>query len=235
MQLDNRPRPLLSLGSGAPDMALGRAHEATGPAAIVFAALIAGRMRGPVLWARPAARLRTLRHLRRWAFASLGPKIKVSPFAAIKRFSVQSTLWIPVADDLEGTPWLAWDRITWWNQFFFDKSFGDHFQLFTEADLLLRIPKDKNTGMQFFTPVSVFTSFFPTNKSTVYAMIQYAPLREYDPEWSNPADGWFAQYGFGAKYQLTKALEIEFLFTDFFAGKAQGAGETYTIGFRYLR
>ena len=56
MQLDNRPRPLLSLGSGAPDMALGRAHEATGPAAIVFAALIAGRMRGPVLWARPAAR-----------------------------------------------------------------------------------------------------------------------------------------------------------------------------------
>lgn len=29
-------------------------HEATGPSAIAFAALIAGRMAGPVLWARPA-------------------------------------------------------------------------------------------------------------------------------------------------------------------------------------
>ena len=56
MQLDNRPRPVLSLGPDAPEMALGRAHEATGAAAIVFAALIAGRMRGPVLWARPSAR-----------------------------------------------------------------------------------------------------------------------------------------------------------------------------------
>lgn len=56
MHIDNRPRPCLSLGPDAPDMALGRAHEATGAAAIVFAALIAGRMRGPVLWARPARR-----------------------------------------------------------------------------------------------------------------------------------------------------------------------------------
>lgn len=54
MQLSREPRPLLSLGPGAPDLALGRVHEATGPSAIVFAALVAGRLNGPVLWARPA-------------------------------------------------------------------------------------------------------------------------------------------------------------------------------------
>ena len=54
MQLSRKPRPQLSLGPAAPDLALGRAHEATGPSAFVFAALIAGRMTGPVLWARPA-------------------------------------------------------------------------------------------------------------------------------------------------------------------------------------
>ncbi len=54
MQLSRKPRPQLSLGPAAPDLALGRVHEATGTSAIVFAALIAGRMTGPILWARPA-------------------------------------------------------------------------------------------------------------------------------------------------------------------------------------
>lgn len=49
-----RSLPSLSLGPAAPDLALGRVHEATGPAAIVFAALIAGRLNGPIIWIRPA-------------------------------------------------------------------------------------------------------------------------------------------------------------------------------------
>ena len=63
MQLSRKPRPQLSLGPAAPDLALGRVHEATGPSAIAFAALIAGRMTGPVLWARPA-----------WEATMLGPE-----------------------------------------------------------------------------------------------------------------------------------------------------------------
>ena len=54
MQLSRKARPQLSLGPAAPDLALGRVHEATGPSALVFAALIAGRLSGPILWARPA-------------------------------------------------------------------------------------------------------------------------------------------------------------------------------------
>jgi protein ImuA len=44
------PRPLLRLAPGGPALALGRAHEASGPARRVFAALAAGRLAGPVLW-----------------------------------------------------------------------------------------------------------------------------------------------------------------------------------------
>ena len=54
IQLGDKPRPQLSLGPAAPSLSLGRAHEATGPAAQVFAALIAGRLTGPVLWLRRA-------------------------------------------------------------------------------------------------------------------------------------------------------------------------------------
>ncbi len=57
-----RARPRLPLGAAAdaPALALGRAHEATGPAARAFAALAAGRLRGPVLWIRPAWRREAL-------------------------------------------------------------------------------------------------------------------------------------------------------------------------------
>ncbi|MEM8754452.1 MAG: hypothetical protein AAGF90_15850 [Pseudomonadota bacterium] len=58
MHLDRKPRPSLTLadpaGAPGPALALGRAHEATGPAAWVFAALVASRLSGPVLWIRPA-------------------------------------------------------------------------------------------------------------------------------------------------------------------------------------
>lgn len=57
MRLDRKSRPALSLadpaGAPGPSLALGRAHEATGPAAVIFAALVAARLTGPVLWVRP--------------------------------------------------------------------------------------------------------------------------------------------------------------------------------------
>lgn len=171
----------------------------------------------------------------RWELASLGPKVKFSPFAKLKRLSIQSSFWIPVASDMEGTPWLDWQRLTWWNQIFFDKSVGDHWQFFTEADLMLRIPQNKETGMQFFTPLSAFVSYFPSNKATVYAMYQFGPQQQFTPNYSDSDGAYYMQYGFGGKYQLTKSLEIEVLFSDFFLGLAQGAGETYNVGLRYLR
>ena len=45
-----RPRVTLWDAEEAPVLTLGRAHEATGPARRVFAALAAGRLSGPVLW-----------------------------------------------------------------------------------------------------------------------------------------------------------------------------------------
>jgi protein ImuA len=43
-------RPRLTLATDGPSLALGRAHEAAGPARRVFAAAAAGRLSGPVVW-----------------------------------------------------------------------------------------------------------------------------------------------------------------------------------------
>jgi len=185
----------------------------------------------------------------RMVLSSFGPKIKISPFKRLTHFSIQSAFWIPLAPNLEQNPWLDYNRYIWWNQFFYDHSFlNGKVQIFTEVDLLFRIAKDRSKAHQLTTPVSFFTSYFPTSKSTVYGMIQVSPL--FQEEAQENADGsttflhqtdskivgagYFAQAGFGSKYQLTPTFELEVLYTNFFAGDSQGAGYTINLGMRWL-
>lgn len=167
----------------------------------------------------------------RTTISALGPKIKWNPLKSVPKLSVQSALWIPVAKQLEGTPWLDWQRYTSWTQFFFDKPIGNKYQLFTELDLLFRVPElGSNLGLKqtiFSTPASVFFSYFPTSKSTIYAQIQYAPTLS---DWPS----YYTQAGLGGKYQLFPQLQVEASYTNFFAGHTQGAGATFNVGLRYI-
>lgn len=167
----------------------------------------------------------------RTTLTSLGPKIKWSPFKKIPKLSIQSAFWIPVAKNLEGTPWLDWQRYTSWTQLFFDRPIGDSYQLFSEIDLLFRIP-EIGSGLeiketQFSTPTSLFFSYFPNYKSTLYAQFQFVPILTAFPSY-------FAQTGFGGKYQLFPQLQIEASYTNFFAGNSQGAGATFNLGLRFI-
>lgn len=190
----------------------------------------------------------------RTALTSLGPKIKFQPFNNVSNFSIQSAFWIPVAKDLEAIkgyleyPWMDYDMFTWWNQFFFDRSFGSQWQVFTEADLLFRFKKKtSNTPTHMDIPLSFFLSWFPSRKATVYYMIQYSPRfqletsKGYDSESQseitiNPFDlvSDYAQTGLGAKYQLTQRFNLEASYTYFFTSLNGGAGSTYNLGIRII-
>lgn len=171
----------------------------------------------------------------RTTISTLGPKIKWNPIRKIPKFSVQSSFLIPVADSLEtkkNRPWLDYDRNTWWTQLFWDKPIGSKYQLFLEADLLLRMPKF-GSNLSFSetivsTPLSAFFSYFPTHKSTVYVQYQYAPTLSNLP-------AYYMQAGVGAKYQIFEKIQLEMSYTNFFAGISNGAGNTYNVGLRYIR
>ncbi len=185
----------------------------------------------------------------RTALATIGPKIKFNPVQKWKRFSIQSAFWIPVAKDLEADsldePWLDYNRYTFWNQFFYDKPIGAKFQIFTEVDLLFRIPKRRShyvnnipKPISLSIPMSVFLSYFPSRKSTVYAMVQSTPQASSAIQFSNENQygfNYYAQAGIGSKYQLTGHLNIEILATKFFYAINNGAGFTYNLGVRYIR
>ena len=46
---------------------------------------------------------------------------------------------------------------------------------------------------------------------------------------------YFVQGGVGAKYQVTKELNLELLYTNFFLSKGEGAGQTFNFGIVFLR
>ncbi len=191
----------------------------------------------------------------RTAVTSIGPKIKFQPIKNISNFSIQSAFWIPVASDLESIedfsdyPWMDYHMFTWWNQFLFDKTFGSKWQLFTEVDLLFRFKsKNGNIPTHVDIPVSVFVSWFPGRKMTIYFQLQYSPRFQLEKSYQYEGDTQnqvtivdpfdlvsdFAHTGFGIKYQLTSNLNLEASTTYFFTSKNGGAGSTYNLGIRFI-
>ncbi|PKA98874.1 hypothetical protein B0O79_2568 [Flavobacteriaceae bacterium MAR_2009_75] len=187
----------------------------------------------------------------RSGLTTLAPSIRVQPFANIGNFSFTSSLFFPVFEDMPNAPYLDKRSIFWETKFFFDRTFGNNnWQLFTEADLGFNFgekradadPNSENIGERFannsvVVPLSVFLSYFPSAKSTVFINAQQSFFIGYD----NPdANGnYFSQnytaLGLGGKYQLTNELNIELSYNNFVRGSSfQGLGQTFSLGLRAL-
>ena len=179
---------------------------------------------------------------------SAGLRFKVQPFKAVADFSIQSTVLIPTIKHPEGLSdpnqqnlyWADWNRITWWNQLFYSKNIGQKFQLFTEFDLLFRFKRNSSQIGMLDLPASVFFSYFPTRKITIYAMAQHVHrftnnIAPQDPgvtDWVIPAN--YTTSGLGFKYQLLSNLNLELLYTNFWRGRNSGLGSTFNLGLKFL-
>ncbi len=170
----------------------------------------------------------------RAGITTIGPKIRWAPVRAWQNFSVQSALWLPIGDDLEGNgerPFIDWNGATWWTQFFNDFSLGNNFSLFTEIDFMWEDIGNGNNGAtnRISTPATVIVSYFPNPKTTVYALTNFSPF------WQRDFD-YFGQAGLGAKYQFTPNIELELLYTAFtnqFLQEVGGDATTFNIGLRF--
>jgi hypothetical protein len=164
----------------------------------------------------------------RTVISGFGPKVRFAPFNNLPNFSIQSALWIPLANNLEGGQggrFTDWDLPTWFTQVFNDFPIGDYFSVFAEVDFVLEDIGDVN---RFSTPVTGIMSYFPTPKATLYGLASYSPFwqEEYD---------FFYQLGAGAKYQFTPKFEVELLATAFdnsYLQSVDGNAGTVNLGIR---
>jgi len=177
--------------------------------------------------------------------ASVAPSLKIQPFKNISNFSLQTSFYIPVFEDVPGAPYLDKRSYVWETKFFYDKSFSsDKFQFFGEMDFAYNFgesredadPLTENTGERFANnsltlPLSAFISYFPSSKTTVFVSAQQSFLIDL----GNDFEQNYTQIGVGGKYQLTKMLNLETSFGKIVRGNNfQGLGQTFSLGIRAL-
>ncbi len=172
----------------------------------------------------------------RVGITSIAPKIKIQPFKKIGNFTMQSSFSIPTIAHPEGNKdlfWADWNRLNWWNQFFYTIDFKKS-QLFLEADLLVRFKVQDTQALPVSTPLSVIYSYFLTPKHTLYALTQHAPtfVKEVPSDFLIPAD--YTSSGLGYKFQLNQHFIIEALYTKLRRAKNGGLGTTFNIGIKYI-
>ncbi len=187
----------------------------------------------------------------RSGLTTIAPSIRVQPFKNIGNFSFTSSLYLPIFKDVPNAPYLDKRSVFWETKFFYDKTFGGgDWQLFTEADLGFNFGEsvqdatgsNVNVGERFANnslavPLSVFLSYFPSSKSTIFINAQQNFFIGYNNPNANGEN--FSQdytaLGFGGKYQLTNALNVELSYNKFVRGHSfQGLGQTFSLGLRAI-
>ncbi|NRD21755.1 hypothetical protein HNV10_00785 [Winogradskyella litoriviva] len=178
----------------------------------------------------------------RSGFTSFAPAIKFNPFKNVSNFTIQTAFHIPLVDnesedflpinDNNGV-FLDQKGFIFQNRFFYDYTFpsGD-WQIFTELNTEYNFGKKEDSfanNSLNLTP-GVFLSYFPSEKFTVLALAQHSQRIDT----GNNFEQDFTAIGGGFKYQLTKVLNIETLYTNFVRGNNTGLGETFNIGLRAL-
>lgn len=170
----------------------------------------------------------------RSGFTFLAPSVKFVPFIALSNFSIQSSFFIRLIDnETEKDVFLDQNGFIWQNRLFYDHTFpGEKWQLFSELNSELAFG-DKNKSFannSLNLSPGIFLSYFPSAKFTLQALAQHSQRLDIGGGFAQD----FTALGGGLKYQLTKALNIEALYTNFVRGSNTSLGETFNIGLRAI-
>jgi hypothetical protein len=183
----------------------------------------------------------------RSGLTTIAPSIRVQPFANVSNFSFTSSVFLPVFKDEPNANYLDKRSVFWETKFFYDKTFGaDKWQVFTEADFGFNFGQSTQDAIEnnddvnlverfannsLFLPLSVFLSYFPSDKSTLFVNVQQAFLIDLGNEFEQN----YTQLGFGGKYQMTEVLNLEASYGKIVRGvNFQGLGHTFSLGLRAL-
>ncbi|MCH2489264.1 MAG: hypothetical protein MK211_03860 [Flavobacteriales bacterium] len=168
----------------------------------------------------------------RSGFTSFAPSIKFAPIASVRNFSIQSSFFFPLVDnETEQGVFLDQKSYIWQNRFFYDYTFADNsFQVFAElnSELSLGDEEDSFANNSLNLIPGVFLSYFPSVNFTILGLVQHSQRIDLGNNFTQD----FTAVGGGLKYQLTDAVNLEALYTNFVRGSNTGLGQTFNFGVR---
>lgn len=167
----------------------------------------------------------------RKGITSIAPAVKFQPFKRVSNFSVQTAIHIPLVKN-ESENGVFLDQASWifQNRFFYDYTFEENkWQLFTELNTEYSFGEEGKSyaNNTYLLAPSVFMSYFPSDKSTVLGFVQHSQrFGDFEQD--------YTALGFGGKYQITKVLNLEALYSNFVRGNNNGLGQSFNVGVRAL-
>jgi len=178
----------------------------------------------------------------RMGLTAIAPSVKFVPFPSVSNFSIQSSVFIPIVDgETVNGVFLEQDGYVWQNRFFYDYTFtGGKWQLFSELTTELNLGEERSFNANLDTVSGsfannslninpgVFLSYFPSANFTVLGLVQHSSRVNLGNDFTQN----FTAVGGGAKFQLSDALNLELLYTNFVRGNATGLGQTFNLGLR---
>ncbi|MCL6294047.1 transporter [Gaetbulibacter sp. 2012CJ34-3] len=161
---------------------------------------------------------------------SIAPAIKFNPLKNVNNFTIQTAFHIPLVDnEVEDGVFLDQTAYTFQNRFFYDYTFpsGD-WQLFTELNTEYNFgEKTSFADKTFVLAPGVFLSYFPNQEFTILGFVQHQQrVGDFEQD--------FTALGLGGKYQLSKTLNLEVLYSNFVRGSNSGLGQSFNLGLRAL-
>ncbi len=161
---------------------------------------------------------------------SFAPAIKFNPLKNVNNFTIQTAFHIPLVDnEVEDGVFLDQTAYTFQNRFFYDYTFpsGD-WQLFTELNTEYNFgEKTSFADKTFVLAPGVFLSYFPNQEFTILGFVQHQQrVGDFEQD--------FTALGLGGKYQLSKTLNLEVLYSNFVRGSNSGLGQSFNLGLRAL-
>ncbi|OIQ27332.1 MAG: hypothetical protein BM564_12605 [Bacteroidetes bacterium MedPE-SWsnd-G2] len=170
----------------------------------------------------------------RSGLTSFAVAVKFSPLRKVSNFSVLSAFHIPLVDnEVENGVFLDQKGFIWQNKLFYDFSFSeDKFQLYTELNTEFNFGKSEDSfaNNSLNLVPGLFLSYFPSQKFTLLVLAQHNQRLDL----GNDFEQNFSSFGGGAKYQISRVLNVEALYTNFIWGHNTGLGETFNLGLRAL-
>ncbi|MBM1104716.1 hypothetical protein JQC67_01075 [Aurantibacter crassamenti] len=170
----------------------------------------------------------------RSGLTAFAPSVKFVPVAALSNLSIQSAFFIPLIDnETENGVYLEQNGFVWQNRIFYDYTFpSEKWQLFSELNTELNFGKagDSFANNSMNLAPGVFLSYFPSYKFTILALAQHSQRLDLGNNFSQN----YTALGGGVKYQLTSALNLEVLYTNFVRGNNTGLGQTFNLGLRVI-
>ncbi|MCB9231741.1 MAG: hypothetical protein H6581_08760 [Bacteroidia bacterium] len=170
----------------------------------------------------------------RVAISYFGPKVRFNPIRSHKNLTLQTAFWIPYAGQLQGPPFLEWDRYQWWISVYYTALFArNKMQIFAAVEYVPRIRRSSYPILKSDLIVynKALVSYFITRQVTVYGLGEFGPSLGLG---ANSASSYYLAFGAGAKYFLAHKFTFDLLYTHFVAGRAAGAGQTFNLGLSYV-